>query len=101
MSYGEVFGGMLILSFGAFTLFSGLFTAYFGAGKSRRVGLMLTILGTLFLVAFYGTTWGGIAPLAAYHVDPTEMLEGMTAVLAATVGGLIAFGLFLASIMRA
>jgi len=102
-AYGDVFGSILLLSFGMFTLLSGAFTAYFGAGKSRKIGLGLSILGMLALILFAGFTWGGIQALRALGVswDSKVVMEGVVAVVAATVGAFLALGLFLVSIMRA
>lgn len=101
MSYVEVFGGVLLFCFGLFVLLAGLFAGYFGAGKSRRTGAGLAILGAVLLVIFAGITWGGVPLLEAYRVDGTLIAQGLLAVVAAALGGLLAFGLFLASIMRA
>ena len=99
----DVFGSILLLSFGVFTLLSGVFTAYFGAGKSRKIGLGLTIIGLLAVIVFAGFTWGGIAAFRELGVawSSREVTEGIVAVLAATVGAFLALGLFLVSIMKA
>jgi hypothetical protein len=102
-SFTEVFGSILLLSFGVFTLLSGVFTAYFGAGKSRKIGLGLTIIGLLSIVLFAGFTWGSVAALKQLGIqwDSRVVMEGIIAVLAASVGAFLALGLFLVSIMKA
>jgi hypothetical protein len=99
----DVFGSILLLSFGLFTLLSGVFTAYFGAGKSRKIGLGLTIIGFLAVIIFAGFTWGGVAALQTLGVrwESRVVLEGIVAVIAASVGAFLALGLFLVSIMKA
>lgn len=99
----EVFGSILLLSFGVFTLLSGAFTAYFGAGKSRKIGLGLTIIGLLAVILFAGFTWGGVQALNEIGVrwNSREVMEGIVAVIAAGVGAFLALGLFLVSIMKA
>ncbi|MCA1813947.1 MAG: hypothetical protein LC624_08345 [Halobacteriales archaeon] len=99
----DVFGSILLLSFGLFTLLSGMFTAYFGAGKSRKIGLGLTIIGFLAIIIFAGFTWGGVAALGTLGVqwDSRIVIEGIVAVIAASVGAFLALGLFLVSIMKA
>lgn len=98
----DVFGSMLLLSFGVFTLLAGLFTAYFGAGKSRKIGLGLTIIGLLAVVVFAGFTWGSVAALDnLVQWNSQEVTEGIVAVVAAGVGAFLALGLFLVSIMKA
>ncbi|HEV8361158.1 MAG TPA: hypothetical protein VGR28_11960 [Candidatus Thermoplasmatota archaeon] len=103
MALTDVFSSILVLSFGLFTLLSGVFTAYFGAGKSRKIGLGLTIIGLLALIIFAGLTWGGVAALQNLGVawSSREVMEGIVAVIAAGVGAFLALGLFLVSIMKA
>lgn len=99
----DVFGSILLLSFGLFTLLSGVFTAYFGAGKSRKIGLGLTIIGLLALVLFAGFTSNNVPALANLGIawSSTEVAQGIVAVIAAGVGAFLALGLFLVSIMKA
>jgi hypothetical protein len=99
----DVFGSILLVSFGLFTLLSGVFTAYFGAGKSRKIGLGLTIIGLLAMILFAGFTWGGVAALNNLGISwsSREVMEGLVAVIAAAVGAFLALGLFLVSIMKA
>ena len=96
----EVFGGMLLLFFGLFTLLSGLFTAYFGAGRSRKIGYGLTLVGLLVLFLFASVTWGGFAALP-YRASPSEIYQGVVAVVAAAIGAGLAVAMFLFAIMRA
>jgi hypothetical protein len=102
-TFADVFGSILLLSFGIFTLLAGVFTAYFGAGKSRKIGLGLTIIGLLAVIVFAGFTWGGVAALGSLGVSwsSREVMEGIVAVIAAGVGAFLALGLFLVSIMKA
>lgn len=103
MALTDVFGSILLLSFGLFTLLSGVFTAYFGAGKSRKIGLGLTIIGLIAMIVFAGLTWGGVAALQRLGVgwSSAEVMAGIVAVIAAGVGAFLALGLFLVSIMKA
>lgn len=100
--YLEVFESILLLSFGAGTLGFGTFTAYFGAGRSRRIGLGLVLVGILALTFFAAFTWSLVPALSGVKAwDPETVITGLAAVAAATIGGLVALGLFLASVMRA
>jgi hypothetical protein len=96
-----VFSGVLVLAFGLTILLSGLFTSYFGAGKSRKIGLGLVIVGLLTLFAWTTITFGisVITPVTAWNAD--QMAVGIAAVLAGALGGVVALGLFLVAIMRA
>jgi hypothetical protein len=96
-----VFSGVLVLSFGLTILFSGLFTSYFGAGKSRKIGLGLVLVGLLTLFAWVTITFDvnlfGTEPV--WSAD--QMASGVAALGAGILGSLVALGLFLVAIMRA
>ena len=49
------FLSMLTLVFAIASIIAGIFTAYFGSGKSRAVGAILIIIGLLVFVIFL---WG-------------------------------------------
>lgn len=85
---------MLTLVFAICSFIAGVFTAYFGSGKSRAVGLILVVLGIIIgFVFYYGmsmvTWWTG------------QVATGVVAVVGALVGAGIALGVFLAAIMKA
>lgn len=92
---------MLVLAFGLTTLFTGFFTSYFGAGKSRKIGLTLVLVGLLTLFAWVTISFDvnifGATP--AWTAD--QMLTGIAALSAGVLGTLVALALFLVAIMRA
>lgn len=96
-----VFSGVLVLSFGLTVLLSGLFTGYFGAGKSRKVGLGLVLVGLLVMFAWTTVTFevNIFGASSAWTAD--QMLDGVAALVGGAVGGLVALALFLVAIMRA
>ena len=47
------FASMFLLSFGIVALGLGIFTTYFGAGKSRAIGVILSLIGVVVLLIFY------------------------------------------------
>src|SRR5688572_1193703 len=96
----NTFIAILIFAFGLFTLMSGLFTAYFGAGKSRAIGLTLTVFGVIVLVLFGALTWP-IVSLIEPRFDSVDVIYGLAGVLGAAVGAVIALVVFLVSIMKA
>lgn len=97
----QYFLGMLMLVFAIASIIAGIFTAYFGSGKSRGVGAILIILGLVVGVLFM---WG--AGVFAFGTLPEFMqlngtiLNGVVAVVGAIVGALIALGIFLLAIMK-
>lgn len=96
-----VFSGVLVLSFGLTILFTGFFTSYFGAGKSRKIGLGLVIVGLLVLFVWTTITFGIDLFTTVDAWNGEQMAVGVSAVVAGAVGGLIAMALFLVAIMRA
>ena len=100
----QYFLGMLMLVFAIASIIAGIFTAYFGSGKSRAVGGILMVIGLVIGILFL---WGaGI--LASFMGTPTGVMNiigsvtnGIVAVIGAIVGALIALGIFLLAIMKA
>lgn len=97
------FLSMLTLVFAIASIIAGLFTAYFGSGRSRAVGGGLIVIGLLVFVIFL---WG--AGLLSFMGDVPALLnfqntivQGIIAILGALVGAVIALGIFLLAIMKA
>ena len=97
------FMSMLTLVFAVASIIAGIFTAYFGSGKSRAVGAILIIIGLLVGVVFL---WG--AGILSFLGTPPSILDfggtivsGIVAVIGAIIGALIALGIFLLAIMKA
>jgi len=106
VNYVAQFLSMLTLVFAIASIVAGIFTAYFGSGKSRGVGVGLIIIGLLVFVIFlYG------AGLLESIIDtvPDEgildfsgtIVQGVVAIGGAIVGAVIALGIFLLAIMKA
>ncbi len=91
---------ILLLTFSLFLIITGAFTAYFGSGKSRRIGGALLggglVLG--FLWGWLSSGFGNIIPL------PTGLFEvivqSIIVLVAAAIGAILAIGLFLLAIMK-
>lgn len=98
----EYFLSMLLLVFAVASIIAGIFTAYFGSGKSRIVGVILILIGLIVGIIFL---WG--AGLLTSIIGPPPMsfvgsvTNGVVAVIGAVVGALIALGIFLLAIMKA
>ncbi|HEV2317432.1 MAG TPA: hypothetical protein VGV89_07660 [Thermoplasmata archaeon] len=96
MSVG-VFGFLtiLLLIFGLFMILAGAFTAYFGSGKSRTIGVVLLVVG--LLVGILGGFWYH----SMYHGALGSLVWGTFLVLiAAAIGALVAVAIFLVAIMK-
>ncbi len=97
---GWQFLAILLLVFGLFLILAGVFTAYFGSGKSRTIGVVLLVVGLLvgLLVGYFyhtGTLAGGTSGQLGSLVWETFLV-----IVAAVIGALIAVGIFLVAIMK-
>ena len=98
------FLSMLTLVFAIASILAGLFTAYFGSGKSRAVGGILVIIGLLvFIVFLYGAGLLGSfieVPGGTLNFEGT-IIQGIVAIVGAIVGAAVALVIFLLAIMKA
>ena len=91
---------ILILTFALFLVITGAFTAYFGSGKSRRIGGGL-LGGGLVLGVFYAlaaSSFLGWIPRTTGLWD--VFVQSIGVILAAVIGAIAAIGLFLLAIMK-
>ena len=96
---GGQFLTILLLVFGLFLILAGIFTAYFGSGKSRTIGVVLLVVGLvvgiltgyLYHAGSFGNSSGQLANL---------LWESFLVIVAAVIGALVAVGIFLVAIMK-
>jgi hypothetical protein len=87
---------ILLLTFALFLVITGAFTAYFGSGKSRKIGVGLLVGGLVV-----GILWGWYAGPVAPGVDRVGIIvQSIGVILAAIIGAAAAIGLFLLAIMK-
>ena len=87
---------ILLLTFSLFLVITGAFTAYFGSGKSRKIGVGLLIGGLVV-----GLAWGWYSGPAAGSVELVPIIvQSIGVILAALIGAAAAIGLFLLAIMK-
>lgn len=98
---GWVFATILIFSFALFLLITGAFTAYFGSGKSRKIGAGL-LLGGLIIGILWGLMrwYGAIGPGGSKGWLGEVVVQSIVIVLAVIIGAGLAIGLFLLAIMK-
>ncbi|KQM11656.1 hypothetical protein AOA80_07035 [Methanomassiliicoccales archaeon RumEn M1] len=87
---------VLLLTLGLFLLLAGIFTAYFGSGKSRIIGVVLLIVGLLVGILWVFMDYSGVISVPLTDVIWTAFVN----ILAAAIGALIAIGVFLLAIMK-
>ena len=90
----------LLITFGLFSLAAGAFTAYFGSGKSRRIGVALIVLGliVLLLVIFMFLYDIGVDPNV--QLWSSIIYPALVHIIGATVGAVVALVVFLVAIMK-
>jgi hypothetical protein len=89
---------VLILVFALFMLLAGIFTAYFGSGKSRMIGVALLVIGLVV-----GILWVVMAldSVAIIDVDLSGVVwDAFLYILSGLLGALAAIGVFLVAIMK-
>ena len=84
---------MLIVGIGVALLATGMFTSYFGAGKSQKIGFALLFFGIVILVLVNLMTFGGVDAIPDDTFKEDEFKKALTSGIAA-LGGVIA-GIFI------
>jgi hypothetical protein len=97
---GWQFLAILLLVFGLFLILAGVFTAYFGSGKSRTIGVALLVVGLVVgvLTAYLYHT-GSLSGGASGQLGAL-IWEAFLVIVAAVIGALVAIGIFLVAIMK-
>ena len=87
----EFFVSMLIVGIGVALLATGMFTSYFGAGKSQKIGFALLFLGAVTLALVIDMALGTI-DIMPNQFDDTLFMDALVSGVA-TLGGII-IGMF-------
>ena len=87
----EFFVSMLIVGIGVALLATGMFTSYFGAGKSQKIGFALLFLGAISLTLVIDMALGNIGIMPDQFND-SKFMDGLVSGIAA-LGGMI-LGMF-------
>lgn len=92
---------IFVLTFALFMLIAGIFTAYFGSGKSRKIGGGMAaggiLLGLLWIIiGSYLILEDPLIDVSMFHV----IVQSVLVIAAAAIGALAAIGLFLLAIMK-
>jgi hypothetical protein len=94
------FLAILLLVFALFLILAGIFTAYFGSGKSRMVGVGLLVGGLVvgLLVGYFYHS--GVLDSGKSGALWSLVWEAFLVIVAAVIGALVAVGIFLVAIMK-
>lgn len=91
---------IIVLVFALVLVVAGIFTAGFGSGKSRTMGIVLLVAGLAIGVVWaYLIGWSNIEVFS--EVDGWDVVyDAFINIIAALVGALAAVGIFLVAIMK-
>ncbi len=89
---------ILLLTFSLFLVITGAFTAYFGSGKSRKIGGGL-LGGGVVIGLFWVIATGPMNLFGAFGLWDV-VLQTIVILVAALIGAAAAIGLFLLAIMK-
>ena len=93
------FVSMLIVGIGVALLATGIFTSYFGAGKSQKIGFALLFVGILDLVVIYLFTFDAIEGIDSMF-DSDLFTEALVSGVSALAGMIIGMFTILFVLMK-
>ena len=95
----DFFVSMLIVGIGVALLATGMFTSYFGAGKSQKIGFGLLFSGVAILVIVYALTFdAGLGVADKFHEK--EFKQALVSGIAALAGMMTSMFVILFVLMK-
>jgi hypothetical protein len=91
---------IFLMIFGLGLLIAGIFTVYFGSGKSRGIGAGLLVGGIVIALLVFLMAWKDLAYPVTIDLWDDIVFPGLVFLSAAIVGLLAAIGMFLLAIMK-
>ena len=95
----DFFVSMLVVGVGVALLGTGMFTAYFGAGKSQKIGFALLFSGVIILATVYVLTFDAVESVESMF-DSSLFMEALVSGVSALAGMMVGMGIILAVLMR-
>ena len=86
----DYFVSMLLVGIGVALIATGLFTSYFGAGKSQKIGFGLSSLGIAIIVYF----------VVGYPLEEETLIEALVSGIAALAGMILGMFIILFVLMK-
>lgn len=95
-----VFVSIILMVFALMMVIAGIFTAYFGSGKSRVIGMVMLVIGLIVGILWtYLAGFGDVIDMGPLLKD--VLWDAFLYILAGLIGILAAIGVFLLAIMKA
>ena len=95
----EFFVSMLIVGIGVALLATGMFTSYFGAGKSQKIGFALLFVGAVTLALVIDMALGNIG-IMPNQFDDAIFMDALASGIAALVGMIVGMFVILYVMMK-
>ena len=95
----EFFVSMLIIGIGVALLATGMFTSYFGAGKSQKIGFALLFFGIAITALVYLMTFGGVDAIPN-QFDENTFMDALVSGVAALSGMVVGMFVILFVLMK-
>ena len=95
----DFFVSMLIVGIGIALLGTGMFTSYFGAGKSQKIGYALLFSGLIILAATYVLTFDAVEGVESMF-DSSLFMEGLVSGISALAGMMLGMFVILFVLMK-
>ena len=95
----DFFVSMLIVGIGVALLGTGMFTSYFGAGKSQKIGYALLFSGLVILTAIYVLTFDAVEGVESMF-DSSLFMEGLVSGISALAGMMLGMFMILFVLMK-
>ena len=95
----DYFVSMLLIGIGVALLATGLFTSYFGAGKSQKIGLGLLVTGILAIIITYILTFEAGTGVTT-QFDDAVFVEALLSGISALAGMIIGMFVILFVLMK-
>ena len=95
----DYFVSMLLIGIGVALLATGLFTSYFGAGKSQKIGLGLLVTGILAIIITYILTYEAGTGVTT-QFDDGVFMDALVSGISALAGMIIGMFVILFVLMK-
>ena len=95
----DYFVSMLLIGIGVALLATGLFTSYFGAGKSQKIGLGLLVTGILAIIITYILTFEAGTGVTT-QFDDRVFMDALVSGISALAGMIIGMFVILFVLMK-
>ncbi len=94
------FLSLVLIVFAVVMVLAGIFSAYFGKGKNRVYGILITVIGLVVaLIMIYLLGWSDVSEFR--DIDTWDMVyNAIVNLIGVIIGALVAVGIFLVTVLK-